>query len=63
MNWLLIGCGALMAWVALCVVSGERQRRRQQQEIDQRAAPGAATPSETPPGKSARPVDPVRRAA
>jgi hypothetical protein len=43
MDWLLIACGALMAWVTLSVVAGERTRRQQvlkirQMELERQAA-------------------------
>lgn len=50
MDWLLIGCGALMGWVTLCIWSGERQRRDQIRQAEQREAArvAAALAAEAP---------------
>ncbi|HRK30491.1 MAG TPA: hypothetical protein PLD59_05385 [Tepidisphaeraceae bacterium] len=37
MNWLLLAGCALIGWVALCVVSGERARRVQAKEVERMA--------------------------
>ena len=34
MDWLLVGGCLILAWVALCVVSGERLRRVQARELE-----------------------------
>jgi hypothetical protein len=38
MDWLLIACAGLMAWVTLCVVAGERTRREQVARVRQMEA-------------------------
>jgi hypothetical protein len=47
MDWVLLACCAVMAWVGLAVIAGERERREQERrvqrlarEADQAAASG-----------------------
>jgi hypothetical protein len=42
MDWLLVSCCGMMAWVTLCVVAGERLRREQERKVAEHAAQQAS---------------------
>jgi hypothetical protein len=34
MDWVVVACSVVMAWVTLCVISGERMRRDQARQAE-----------------------------
>ncbi|MCS7033670.1 MAG: hypothetical protein NZ561_06700 [Phycisphaerae bacterium] len=44
MDWLILACCLLMAWVTLAVVAGERLYRQQAQQLRQAQAGAAEKP-------------------
>lgn len=51
MDWVLIACCAVMAWVALLVVAGERKRLEQEETVKrltESRQKEAASPAEPP---------------